>query len=256
MTPATIFECEIAAEIPPSVVTRRTRLLRVLTKCSAAGGELTCRVCGGARSQLVTLSAGEAFSWTMIGVAERVAIRARIGWCGTIGLLLVANAARRDLASSGRFTRRRVTSVATVVGRQICRDRQRDAAIGGRVTAVATLLRSRGAGHVLRVIELHVEAFVESRREIFEWRIAALRVGVADQAHWNRRGRELSAMAVGAGFVTREAWRRRVVGAFVARVAGEGTVPLAGVQKFRVIDLGSLCCRRHGKKPAPRDLHR
>jgi hypothetical protein len=83
------------------------------------------------------------------------------------------------------------------------------------MTAIATLLRARVALHVLRVIELHVEALVESRRKAFQRRIPALRVGVANQTHRNRRGRKLSAMAVGAGLVTGKAWRRGVVGAFV-----------------------------------------
>ena len=141
-----------------------------------------------------------------------------------------------------------MTTVAAVVRRKIRRNRQRDAAVRRRVTTVATLRRPRRAFHVLRVIELHVEVFVERRREIFERWIPALRVGVADETHRNRRRRELSAMTIGAGTVTRETRRRGVVFAFVTGVAGKGTVPLAVVQKLRVIDFGTLRRRRQHAK--------
>jgi hypothetical protein len=85
---------------------------------------------------------------------------------------------------------------------------------------------------VLRVIEIDIEAFVEAAREIFQRRIAAAHVSVADRAHWDRGCSELAAMAIGAGFVTGEARDCRVVGPFVARVAGEGTVTLARVKKL------------------------
>ena len=152
----------------------------------------------------------------------------------------MANAARRDLASRVRFACRRVTRVAAVVRRKVRRNRQREAAIRRRVTAVAALLWTSSAGRVLRVIESDVETFVESSGEILQRRIAALRVGMADQTHRNRRRRELSAMTIGAGFVAGKTRRRGVVGSFVTRVAGEGTVPLARVQKLRVIDLRAL----------------
>ena len=114
-----------------------------------------------------------------------------------------------------------MTTVTTVVSREVRRNRQRHTTIRRRVTAVTSLLRTSSARHVLRVIKLHVESFIESSGEVFQRRIAALRVGVADQAHRNRRRRELSAMTIGTRFVTRKTWRRGVVGSFVTRRARE-----------------------------------
>ena len=110
-----------------------------------------------------------------------------------------------------------------------------------------TVLRSSGAGVVLRVIELHIEAFVETRREILQRRISALCIGVTDETHRNRRRCELSAMTISAGLVTREAGRGGVVGAFVTGSAGNGTVSLAGVEELRVIELRPLCRRRRAE---------
>jgi hypothetical protein len=47
-------------------------------------------------------------------------------------------------------------------------------------------------------------------------------------------------MTISAGFVTGETRSRRVVAAFVTRVAGDGTVLLAAVEKFRVVELRTL----------------
>lgn len=131
------------------------------------------------------------------------------------------------------------------MGREIGRDRQRDAAIRRRVTTVAALLRTSRAGVVLRVIESYVEAFVESRREILQRRIAALRVGVTDQTHRNPGRRELSAMTIDAGFVNGKTRRGGIVRSLVTRVTGEGTVSLAGMQKLRVVGFGTLRSRGH-----------
>ena len=213
-------------------------MLRVVAKCSAAVGELTWRVCGAPAVKLVTVSAGESFSGAVIRVTERVTIRARVRARGSIRFLIVTNSARCDLASGIRFTRRRVTRVAIVVSGDVRGDRQADAAIDRRaVTTRAASLRARRAGVVLRVIEFHVEWLVEARRKTFQRRIVAADVRVTDRAHRNLRRRELAAMTISAGFVTGKAWRCGVVGAFVTRVAGEGTVTLAVVKKFRVIEL-------------------
>jgi len=85
---------------------------------------------------------------------------------------------------------------------------------------------------MLRMIELHVEGFIEARREVFEWRVTGANVCVTDTAHRHLRRRELAAVTIGAGFVTWEAWRAGVVGALVTRVAGEGAVMLARVKEF------------------------
>ena len=134
-----------------------------------------------------------------------------------------------------------MTGVAVVVRREICRDRQSGSPVHWLgMTADAAVLRTGRAGIVLRVIEFYVERFVEAGGKTLQRRVVALRVGVTDQAHRNRRRRELSAMAVGAGFVTGKARRGGVVGALVTRGAGERAMPLAVVEKLRVISLGAL----------------
>jgi len=125
--------------------------------------------------------------------------------------------------------------------REVHRDRKAHAAIDRRtMTAGTTALRARRAGVVLRVIELDVEWFVETRRKIFQRRIVTADVRVTDLAHRHLRRRELAAMTVRARFVSRKAWCRGVVGAFVTRVAGEGTMALAIVKKLRIIGLRRL----------------
>lgn len=122
-----------------------------------------------------------------------------------------------------------MTTVTTVMRRQVRWNRESYSAVRRRVTAITTLRRSRFALVVLRVIELNIESFIESRREIFERWVAALRVAVANQTHRNCRRRELSAVTIRASFMTGEARRGGVVGAFVTGRAGEGTVSLARV---------------------------
>src|ERR1044071_4381629 len=93
---------------------------------------------------------------------------------------------------------------------------------------------------MLRVIELDVEWFVEARGESLQRRIVAADVRVTDDAHRNLRCGELATVTIGAGFVTGKARRRRVVGALVTGVAGEGTVLLARVKELRVVELRAL----------------
>lgn len=76
------------------------------------------------------------------------------------------------------------------------------------MTRDTATLRARIAGVVLCVIEFHIEWLVETRGKTLQRRIACFRVCVADQAHWYRRCRELSAMAIGAGPVPWETRRR------------------------------------------------
>jgi hypothetical protein len=85
------------------------------------------------------------------------------------------------------------------------------------------------------MIETHVEAFVEARGKILQPGVVAANASMADQAHrYGRRG-ELAAMTVGTRFVTGKPRGCGVVGSFVTRVAGKGTVPLAGVKELRVV---------------------
>src|ERR1051325_7261459 len=181
-------------------------------------------------------------------MTERVTIRARGGGRRSIRFLVVTNSARRDLATRTRLNRRRVTRVAVVMRREVRGDRKAHAAINRRtMTTRTTALRTRRAGVVLRVIELDVERLVEARRKIFQRRIVAADVRVTDLAHRHLRRSELAAMTIRAGFVTRKARHRGVVGAFVTRVAGKGTVTLAVMKKLRIVRLRG-CKREHKQK--------
>ena len=71
----------------------------------------------------------QSFARTVLRMTERVTIRARIRGRGPVRFLVVANSARRKLATRIRFTRRRMTRVAIVVGREVCGNRQTSAAI-------------------------------------------------------------------------------------------------------------------------------
>lgn len=93
---------------------------------------------------------------------------------------------------------------------------------------------------MLRVIELHVERFIEARRKILQRRIVAADVSVADHAHRHLRRGELAAMAICARLVTGETRCRRVVAAFVTGVAAERTVTLTVVKKLRIVELRAL----------------
>ena len=77
----------------------------------------------------MTVSAGEALAWSMIAVAEGVAIRARTYSRGPVWFLIMTNTARCDLASGGGFARRCVAGVATVVGGEVCGNEKTSAAI-------------------------------------------------------------------------------------------------------------------------------
>ena len=94
------------------------------------------------------------------------------------------------------------------------------------MTTSAASLRSGRAGIVLGVVKFHIEWFVEAGRKILQRRIVTTHVSVADGAHRYLRCRELAAVTISAGFVTGKARRCRVIGAFVTRVAGEGTMSL------------------------------
>ena len=199
----------------------------------------------------MTISALEPLARAVFGVTERVTKSARVRRRGPVGLLVVTHAARRDLTTGVRFARRRVTRVAVAVRCEVGRNRKSGASIHRCVvTTGATVRRARGTGVVLRVIELHVERFNETRGKVFQRRIVALRVRVANQAHRDRGRRGLAAMAVGAGFVSRETRPDRVVGAFVTRVARERAMLRAAVEKLGVIGVGALRIG-HGRTQTP-----
>ena len=83
------------------------------------------------------------------------------------------------------------------------------------MTTGAAFLRASSTGIVLRVIEFDVEGFVEPRRKRFERRVVAADVCVTDRAHRYLWRRELAAVTICAGLVTRKAWCGGVVRALV-----------------------------------------
>ena len=104
---------------------------------------------------------------------------------------------------------------------------RRRAPAGAAVTGGTSTLRPRNSPHVLGMIELDVEALVESRRKSFQRWVRAIYVLVTDDAHRNIRSNKLRQMTAGAGFMSREPWRRGIVAPLVTRVAGQRCVTLA-----------------------------
>ena len=80
----------------------------------------------------------------------------------------------------------------------------------------ATILWSRGAGQVLRMIEFHVKAFFEFVRKGLTRGIFAVHVRVANKAHGRIRRPELCPMAFNTLFVSGKAGPGGVIGAVVA----------------------------------------
>lgn len=103
------------------------------------------------------------------------------------------------------------------------------------MTGRATILWARRACHVLRVIELNIEAFFESIGKRLAWWIVAIHARVANRAHWNGGRSELSHVTAGAIFMTRKTRPRRVVSAMMTIPAGDGRVLWTAVQKLRVV---------------------
>jgi len=174
--------------------------------------------------------AGEPLRWSMFAVTESKTKRARVRARARVRLLIVANAARRDLFAGGRRAGRSVAGVTLIVRRDAGGNCEcRHVAPGPSVTGRTAVLRARGAIHVLRVIKLDVEAFLKFRGKILKRRVAAVDVAVADDAHRHARSYKLPGVATDASFVSRKARRRGIVAARVTRVAGEGSVTLTVV---------------------------
>ena len=72
------------------------------------------------------------------------------------------------------------------------------------MTSNAAALWPRRAGHVLGVIELHIEALFETAGKSLSGRVVAVHTRVADRTHRHIRRRKLRQMTSGAVFVTRE----------------------------------------------------
>ncbi len=87
------------------------------------------------------------------------------------------------------------------------------------MTTPAAVFGPSVSSHVLRMVELHIEAFLKLIRKDFARRIVPVHVLMTDRAHRNIRRRELRQMTAGAGFVTGKTRTRRIVRSVMAVVA-------------------------------------
>ena len=108
------------------------------------------------------------------------------------------------------------------------------------MTRSTAILRTRGAGHVLSMIELHVEGLFELVRESFQWWVTAAHAGVTDRAHGHTGVGELRQVTGGAIFVAGEAGPHGIIISMMAARARRRCVTCAGVQEFRVVEIVSL----------------
>jgi len=156
----------------------------------------------------VTVVATEALPRAVLRVTERQPIGRRICRRPGVRSPIVAGAARGDIASV-RLRVRSVASVTTVVSGESRWNRQRRAAPQrGDVTRRTTGRWPRRAGHVLRVIELHIEAFFESVGKSLQRRVVPIHVRVADRTHGNVRRGELRQVTSRAVLMSGEARSR------------------------------------------------
>ena len=120
----------------------------------------------------MTIGAGQSLPWAMFRMTERETKSARTGRSAGIRFLVVTNSARSNLSTRLRFAARCVAGVTLAVRRDTRGNRKRrgapaDAAVAGGTSA----RRPGGASHVLRVIELDVEALAEPGGKTFQRRV-------------------------------------------------------------------------------------
>ena len=108
------------------------------------------------------------------------------------------------------------------------------------MTRSTAILRPRSAGHVLSMIELHVEGFFELARESFHRWITAAHTGVTDRAHGHTRVGELRQVTAGAIFVAGEAGPRGIIIPMMTTRTRRRCVTCTGVQESRVVEIVSL----------------
>ena len=122
MTSSAIFEREVAAERSLAVVRTETRLATCRDEMLRRRGRAHLTRLWGAGREPVTVSTREPLSRIMIGMTKGASVSTRVSACWSIGLLLVADSARCNLAARSRFAGRSVARVATIVCPEICRD--------------------------------------------------------------------------------------------------------------------------------------
>ena len=122
---------------------------------------------------------------------EADAVRRRVSRSAPVRLSRMTDAARGEVSSICSRVRR-VANVATIMRAHSVWDRQRRPSTQRRaMTSDASVLRSRGGCHVLRMIELQVEAFFEFIGKSFARRIVAVNALMTDRTHRQNGRREL-----------------------------------------------------------------
>jgi hypothetical protein len=247
MTSSTIFKIQVAAEGSLAVMTSDAG--------SVSGGEVfegprrtNLSFLRQARRVVMTIRAPETLAPAVLRVTEGDPEGGRVGWSSAKRFLIVTDPTRCQVASVGLRVWR-MTGVALVMRGKIRRNWQRYSAPERRgMTWGAAILWTRRAGHVLCMIELHVEAFFELVRKGFQRWIAAAHVGVADRAHGHIRIGKLRQMTTGAILVARKTGPRRIIIPMMTSRAGSLSVTLTGVQEFWVVEIVSLRVSQGGRQ--------
>jgi hypothetical protein len=119
---AAIFEIQVPTKRAPAIMTRCARVVadRKMFKC-ARRTDLT--LLRQASNSVVTVGTSHSLARAVLGVTEGIAKGKRIGRSSSVWFLIVAHAARSDVAAISLRVRR-VTTVTTVVSGQPDGDRE------------------------------------------------------------------------------------------------------------------------------------
>jgi len=183
-----------------------------------------------AGSQQMAIGADQPFSAAMFRVAKGKTKSSRIGRGASVRFLIMTNSARSNFFTRLSFAAWGVAGVTLVMRRDTPGNPKRRRAPTGSAVAGGTAGRWPGSSsHVLRVIELDVEALVELRGKSFQRGICAVDVRMADDTHRNIGSNKLGQMAAGARLVSRDTRRGGIIAALVTGVAGKRCVTLTRV---------------------------
>ena len=117
MTPAAIFEREVASKSTIAVVTTRARFAARRYKMFGRRRRTDLARLRKPTRDGMTLRARQSLCAAMLRMTEGIAKGTRVRRCSREWFLIVTNSARRDLASALRFAARRVTAVTLIVSR-------------------------------------------------------------------------------------------------------------------------------------------
>ena len=134
-----------------------------------------------------------------------------------------------------------VTRITTVVGSHSDGNREGHSAPQRRVmTRRTTVLWLGVAGHVLRMIELHIEAFLKLIGEGLPRGSGAIHVLMTDEADRAIGGVIFGSMTFNTVLVTWKAGSAGVVGPVMTVSAANRGVLLAGMEKLRIVGVSTL----------------